>query len=306
MTFDPVLPWAILAVVAGALVVARGIGLWQGLRAARHRRVRVLLRGSGVTLAVLLILVAAARPVLVNDAPPGDTATEAGDNLNVFLVVDRSADSGVSDYGTEQRILGIRADITALTEHYPGARYALITFSSRAVMDWPLSEDVWSMRPTVAALTAYGGGQADVDAAAADRVLHDQLVQASQQYPGSRNVVLYFGSGAPGSLATQSDFELRSGLVSGGAVLGYGRADVIDEDRLRRTADQIGVPYGLREPGEPFRPDLPLADVSAEAADTTELYWVAALLAALLLLAEIYLSAREYRRGRIVRRDVAP
>lgn len=303
MTFQPLLPWPILAVVAAALALARLVALWRVLASAGSRRRRAVLRWTGVTLAVLLLIIATTRPALLNDNRR-DATPAAGADLNVFLVVDRSADSNIEDYGTgEPRIAGIRDDIAALTKQYPAARFALITFDSKASLDWPLSEDVWSLRPTIAALGPRNPGP-DANAGAADNVLRYQSIQAAQQYPGSRNVVLYFGSGAPGSQAPQDDFTVTRGTVSGGAVLGYGRSEAIDEAELRRLAAQLDTPYVHRDRGRPFRPDLPDSPHRVEA-DRIELYWLPALLAAALLLAEIHLSVREFRRGRIARRDLA-
>lgn len=302
MTFQPLLPWPILAVVAGALALARLVALWRVLASAGSRRRRAVLRWTGVTLAVLLLIIATTRPALLNDNRQDATPT-AGADLNVFLVVDRSADSNIEDYGNgEPRIAGMRDDIAALTKQYPAARFALITFAAKASLDWPLSEDVWSLRPTVAALGSSDAGR-DTNAGAADNVLRYQLIQATQQYPRSRNVVLYFGSGAPGSQAPQDDFTVTRGTVTGGVVLGYGRSDAIDEAELRRLAAQLDVPYVHRDLGQPFRPDLPDSPHRVEA-DRIEVYWLPALLAAGLLLAEIYLSVREFRRGRIARRDL--
>lgn len=307
MTFDPVLPWPILAVVAGALLFARLVALRQVLIANVHRprRARAALRWAGVTLTVLLLLLAVTRPALRDDRTRRDTTPAAGADLNVFLVVDRSA--GVADPDGDAgaaRIGPIRDDVAAVLKQYPGARYALVGFVSRASLDWPLSADVWSLQPTVAAL-APQDARADANAGAADNVLRYQLIQATQQYPGSRNVVLYFGSGAPGSRQPQGDFNLLGGSVAGGAVLGYGSGDAIDEPKLHRIAAQLGVPYERREAGRPFHPALPAAADRAEAVDRTELYWLPALVAAVLLLAEIYLSIRQFRRGRLARRDLA-
>jgi hypothetical protein len=312
MTFQPVLPWEILAVITGALAVARLIALRQVLLSAGRRRARAVLRWSGVTLAVLLLIVAATRPE-VDDETRGGTTVAAGENLNVFLIVDRSVDSHVEDYGPgEPRIAGMCDDIAALIKKYPAARYALVSFASRAALEWPLSEDVWTLRPTIAALRSRQSGPDvgfDVNAAAAGNVLRYQLIQAAQQYPGSRNVVLYFGSGAPNSPAPQDDFDLTQRSVDGGAVLGYGRTDAIDEAQLRRIAGQLRVPYAHRDPGQTFRPDLPDTPngtgTRTEAVERVELYWLPALLAAGLLLTEIYLSVRGFRRGRIARRDLA-
>ncbi|GAB3025491.1 vWA domain-containing protein [Mycobacterium bourgelatii] len=314
MTFQPVLPWAIFAVVVGALVLGRLVALRQLLWTNdTARRGRVVLRWGGVTLAVLLLLAATTRPALRHNEIRRGTAA-AGANLNVFLVVDRSADSGVADYGgtREQRIAGMRADIEAVLKRYPAARYALVAVGSRAVLEWPLSEDVWSLRPTVAALSTYQNepdAGSDVNNGAAGDVLRYQLAQAVQHYPGSRNAVLYFGSGAPGSRAPQHIFDVTQGRVDGGAVLGYGRSEAIDEPELRQAATDLGVPYLHRDPGQPFQPDLPDSPdgtrIEAAAAQRIELYWLPALLAAGLLLIEIYFSVREFRRGRIARRDLA-
>ena len=296
MTFQPVLPWPILAVVAGALLLARLVALRQALLLAGRRR-RAALRWTGVTLAVLLLIAATTRPAFLDDGNRRGATAAAGANLNVFLVVDQSAD--------EQRIAGMRDDIAALMKQYPAARYALIGFASKASLDWPLSEDVWSLRPTVAALGSQNAAS-DANAGAADNVLRYQLIEATQQYPGSRNVVLYFGSGAPGSRTPQGDFNVMRGSVAGGAVLGYGHADTIDEAELQRIAAQLDVAYLHRDLGQPLQPNLPDTRHSrADASERTELYWLPALLAAGLLLAEIYLSVREFLRGRIARRDLA-
>lgn len=308
MTFQPLLPWPILAVVAGALALARLVALRQVLLSSGRRRGRIALRWSGVTLAVLLLIAATTRPGYRQDENRRAAAPLAGENLNVFLIVDRSVDAGTQDDGVDHSPEAkISDDITAWIKQYPAARYALIGFTERASLDWPLSEDVWSLRPTIAALGSTPGGP-DVNAGAADTVLRYQLMQAAQEYPGSRNVVLYFGAGAPRSRAPQGDFDVSRGSVNGGAVLGYGRGDAIDEAELSRVAQQLGVPYLHREPGQPFRadlPDTPHGALAAETEERVELYWLPSLLAVGLLLAEIYLSVREFRRGRITRRDFA-
>lgn len=298
MTFQPLLPWAILAVVAGALVLARLVSLRQTLWLGGRRRGRAVLRWSGVTMAVLLLLAAATRPGLRTAETRSSTTAAAGENMNIFLVVDRSVD--------DPRIARMRDDIAALIEQYPAARYALIGFTARAALDWPLSEDVWTLRPEVAALGAYQDGP-EMNAGAAASIVRYQLIQAGQQYPGAPNVVLYLGSGAPDTRIPQDDFDPPRGSIAGGAVLGYGRGAGIDEDELRKIAGQLAVPYRHRDAAERFHldvPQLPDGTGTRRVAKRIELYWLPALLAAALLLAEIYVSVREFRRGRIARRDL--
>ena len=138
-------------------------------------------------------------------------------------------------------------------------------------------------------------------------MLRYQLIQATQQYPGSRNVVLYFGSGAPGSRAPQGDFNLMRGSVAGGAVLGYGRTDAIDEAELRRIAGQLDVPYVHRDLGQPFQPDLPDTPYQPGRRPSNGSNCTGCRRCSRrgCCSREIYLSVREFRRGRIARRDLA-
>ncbi|MGA5466043.1 VWA domain-containing protein [Mycobacterium sp. NPDC050041] len=315
MSVDPVLPGPILAVVAAALVVARLVTLRQVFVATGAQRRAAALRWSGLTLAVLLVLAALARPG-AGTVEADSAAAAPASGPNVFFVVDRSVDSGVADYGGRPRIEGMRTDIEALIERYPQARFAMISFAARPSLDWPLSDDAWSLEPVAAALTPYADppdAAAQVNVAAAANPLRYQLIQAGQQYPQSRNLVFYLGSGAGGSEAPQGRFELETGMVDGGAVLGYGTPGPdggapLDEAALQQVADQLGVPYARRDAGPPLESVLPApssADTeNAQNTPRTEWYWLFMLLAAALALAEIYLMVRELRRHRAARRAV--
>lgn len=302
MTFSPVVPPVLLIAVAVAALVLRLITMRQLARSPGQRWTTVW-RWSALTLAVALMLIAAARPALGGDSQE-TTATGSDDDAtaNVFLIVDRSADTPVAD---------IRRDVAALVDHYPQARFAMIAFAARSSLEWPLSDDNWSLKPVVAALTAYpdaAGG--DVNAAAAANVLRYQLIAAGQRSPGAQNLVFYFGSGAPASQAPQGEFDPVPGSVDGGAVFGYGATR--DEARLAAIADQLGVPFVPRDGSRPVTADAPdvggvrSARAGAEAPDHTDLYWVFTMAAGVLLLFEIYLTLREFRTSRAARRDEVP
>jgi hypothetical protein len=261
MTFQPVLPAALLVAIA-VVVVALRLLTMRRLHSTAGARWTTVWRWSGLTLAVLLILIAAARPGVEHGERGAAAAARSAQNTNVFLVVDRSADSAVEDYGDRQsRMSAIRSDIEALIDRYPQARFALIA--------------------------------------------------AGQQYPDSKSLVFYFGSGAAGSRAPQGEFDPTAGSVDGGAVYGYGAGK--DEPGLRRIAEQLGVPYVDRDKAGPIAESAPEgAGPQAERATTatgvagrTELYWVFTLLAAVLLLFELFASIRDVRRTRLARRDVA-
>jgi hypothetical protein len=312
MTFDPVLPPAMLLVIALVLIVIRLITMYQ-LHAAAGARWATVWRWCGLTLAVTLVMIAAMRPSLPTGGQQAAASTPSSANANVFLVVDRSPSSAVADYGDTSRMDGIRADIAGLIDRYPGARFAEIAFSSRASLDWPLSEDVWSLRPVTARLAPYSdpAGEATADAGAAANVLRYQLIAAGQQYRDSPNLVFYFGSGASGSSAPQGEFEAVAGTVDGGAVLGYGSPPTFDQTRLELIAGQLGVPYVHRMPGEPLHVETPNSTATQQttitaAAGRTELYWAFTVPASVLLLFELFLTVREIRRTRTAHRGASP
>lgn len=350
MTFDPVLPSGVLIAIASALIVIRMVALYRVLvRSASGRYLRVVLRWCGLTLAVMLVVAAAARPGLTVGAPDAqrDEITQTAAKLNVFFVVDRSVDSRVRDYADgESRMTGIRRDIEALITEYPRARFSVISFSSAASVDWPLSEDVWSLDSVIQGLSPYIRVTSDavfeVDPAAAAEVLRAKLASAREQFPGSENVVFYFSPGASETHSPATSFDIPDGDIAGGAVLGYGTPDggliptrwadgtllylldpstgqpvvsTLGEHTLQQVADDLDLPYIHREAGDPIGLVIPAVEPSESAEDPSslvanssafrrELYWLATLLAASLILFEIVLTIREYRRNRIAGGDV--
>ncbi|MET0702678.1 MAG: VWA domain-containing protein [Mycobacterium sp.] len=325
MTLHPVLPLAVLAVVAGLLAAGQIVALRRWQAGNRHRA--SLWRWLGMTAAAVLLLVAAARPVIV-DADQAASRTAGSTEPNVFLVVDRSPDMSVRDLDDRTRMEIARADIEALIDRYPGARFAVIGFASAPSLDWPLSADTWSLRPVMDAITPYAFGPDTVtqtNAGAANTVLRYQLITAAQQYPRARNLVFYLGAGAPESYFPAREFDPPAGSVDGGGVLGYGTAaggpipgteterSAVDDPVLRGVAEQLGVPFVPRSDAAPLAGVLPddrdSGGSAASVATTdgqTETYWLPALGAAVLILVELYLVLRAFRRSRLVGVDVLP
>ena len=291
MTFDPVLPPVALAALAVVILALRAVVLRSATRSGRWG----VLRWAATTGALMLVVLAAARPGV--DAEP--TADDAG--ANVFFVVDLSADSAIADVGGSTRMSAIREDIDALMAAHEGARFGVITFTSRPAVAWPLSGDAWSLRPLVDTLSPAVGPNAAADqanAAAAANVLRYQLIAARQRYPQAEELVYYFGSGAAQSTSPQSVFAAEA--VDGGAVFGYDAGD--GAARLRAISDQLGVPYVNRAAGDPVRAaETGSADAATltESPPRTEYYWVLTSLASALLLIEIGLTVRDLRRTRL-------
>ena len=242
--------------------------------------------------AAALLLVAVLRPT-IGDTGPGPTVIAGERDPSVFLLVDRSVAATA------------QADIAAVIDRYPGARFALIAFDERASLDWPLSADAWTLQPIVAALVP-AADETTANAGAANTVLRYQLIGAVQQFPKAQNLVYYFGSGAPNSTVPQREFQVPDAAVDGGAVVGYGDAG---SARLRSVAEQIGVDYLQRErtpsPGEETPADS--AQPSSETVSAPgglDLYWVLSGLAAVLILVELYRALNRLRRTHLDRIEV--
>jgi Ca-activated chloride channel homolog len=213
-------------------------------------------------------------------------------------------------------------------------------------MDWPLSDDAWSLQSVVKGLSPYTQAGPDAvnraDPVAARDLLRAKVDAAAKMFPGSQTLVFYFGEGAPGSRVPAAPIDLGRHKIAGGAVLGYGTpaggpipqswvggrkvyqtdpdgsgplTSTIDESRLEGIAAQLDVPYFHRESGQPISGIAPSAKRGATVQHDRdsqltvligrlELYWVFTMTAAALLLAEVVLTTREYRRNRMSTRDV--
>lgn len=288
MTVHPALPPVLLTILALSIlgIAAAAWSRWW----ATGRNRKAMWRLAGLTAAALLLVLAAVRPV-IGDGARTLPAGAADGEPNVFLLIDRSPTMSVD---------AVREDVTAIVDRYPKARIAVISFASAPRLDWPLSQDTWALRPTLTAMRPYAATADTVDRtnpAAASNLLRYQLISARQQFPRAENLVYYFGGGVSGPDAPPRDFVLADDSVDGGAVFGYG-ADR-DEAALRSVAEQIGVPYTAdpaSEVGDAVAPkDAPPPTASAWA---TETYWIPALLAAALVLAELFAVLRDIRRSR--------
>ncbi|WP_166907267.1 VWA domain-containing protein [Mycobacterium sp. DL440] len=295
MSLEPVLPPLLLAVLTVVLVAARVLTF--GRVRAQGGGWASVWRWSSLTAAGVLLLVAALGPTVggSHDAVP----RPAGDrDPNIFVLLDRSPEMSQRGADGRSRMAAARDDVASLIERYPDARFALIGFADRPSVVWPLSADTWSLRPVLAATDAYAATPgANVGAAAS--VLRYQLISAVQQFPRAQNLVFYLGAGAPDSQAPQREFELPEDAVDGGAVLGYGNAGT---QALRGVAEQIGVPFVPRAGVTPLEVALPAdkspsqSPVAVPDRAAVELYWVFAGVAALLILIELYLVLRGFRR----------
>jgi Ca-activated chloride channel homolog len=333
MTFQPVLPWWLLLPLIAAAMAFLGWQLYGGRRKGRQWHVGSS-RRAGLRHATLVLLLAGAalRPGL-----PGGTAPAASADLNVFFVVDTTTSMVAEDHGNGRpRMEGVRHDIMAIAAELPGARFSVLTFDTKGHVRMPLTTDTLALETITSVLepqvTAYAKGSS---ISAARQVLAERLTAARDSHPERPRLVFYLGDGEQTSSAAPEPLGMGNGLVSGGAVLGYGTpaggrmkentgmasdggdresryvqdavgrdaVSVIDEGRLREIASQLQVPYVHRAAGDPAAPMLQQArpgttesgENDASLPGKRELYWVFAAGAFALALVEFGVVLRRVR-----------
>ena len=263
LTFDPLVPVPVL-VVAVAVAGDRRLDLDPARR--RPRAIGVV-RWSAMG---LLLLLAAADPAL-----GGGRAAVKRSDANVLFVVDTTGSMAAEDYdGTEPRLVGVRHDVLALADEFPGATFSLVTWNSKTRVIVPWTTDRGALDSAVELLrqewTQYAKGTR----------LDEALPTMRQLLPRSGPTVATTScSSSPTASRRSSRRRSRSSAlddaVAGGAVLGYGTAEGarmhvyvgrdenpelyihdydtgtdavsrIDEANLTRIADEMGVPYAHR------------------------------------------------------------
>lgn len=274
MTFLPIAPAWVLAFLLVSAVVAvwwhpRQSGSGQSL--GGHWR---------LTVAIVLLGVAALRPGV-----PGGEAEATAANLNVYFVVDTTSSIIAEDWGGEYpRVAGVRGDVADLALALSGARYSIVTFDQEARVRLPLTTDTTALDAALATLlpepAEYSRGSSVTEA---DERLGTLLQQAAERHPERGRIVFYLGDGEQTAEGQPPPFTIPASLIQGGAVLGYGTSDggrmkstrarydespsylqdpttggdavsVIDENRLRQLAAQLGLPYHHRVAGESVLP----------------------------------------------------
>lgn len=268
MRFDPLVPGPVLAVlaaaVAGAVVVWRRRGQGQ-----RHDLATVRWAAMGV-----LALLVAIDPTIGG----GRVAVKRSD-ANVLFVVDTTGSMAAADYVDGQpRLVGVRDDVMALSDEFPGAHFSLITWNSKTRIIVPWTTDRGALDSAVMLLrqerTLYAAGSRLDEPLA---MMRQALPRATSE--GGYDVVFFLSDGEHTETPVAQSFDALSDEVSGGAVLGYGTTDGarmrvyigrdeepdqfihdyetgtdaisrIDEANLNAIANDLGVPYVHRtEPG---------------------------------------------------------
>lgn len=265
-------PWALILVAVGLGGVV-GIALWRSRRDADGRTWAWVRRG----LMVAMVLAIGATPAVVAESK------EVVTNVELYIVVDRTGSMAAEDYnGSQPRLTGVKSDVVALTEAFPGARYSIIAFDSQATRQLPLTSDARAVESWADTLqqenTWYSSGSA------IDRpleVLRTILETAAADNPQDVRLIYFLSDGEntdgdqSSGDASPDGYQELAAYVDGGAVLGYGTTaggrmkewtgvedpnrpyiqdpsggdavSRIDEGNLTALASNLGVPYIHRE-----------------------------------------------------------
>ncbi len=279
--------------------------------------------GARVLWALRLLLLLACFVMLLRPGIPGGaTQTLATDtDTDIVLVVDTTASIVAEDWDDGRpRLDGVREDVRAIVEEYPGARFALITSDAAAELRMPLTTDTTALigsldvlRPEV---TSQSRGSSIGIAAP---LLSETLAAAAESSPDRARMVFYFGDGEQTVETAPEPFTASAKYTDAGGVFGYGTAEggpmritggglgadegyieyeganalsVIDERNLATVAEQLGVEYEHRTadaaPSLPAAPSTTTSYAeSGEVGNVTELYWIAALVIVALLGVEL-------------------
>jgi Ca-activated chloride channel family protein len=262
ITLDPVLPPALLLLLAAAL---GAFVLWR-LVAERRTRPAWALR----LVAVLLLLLVGLRPVIPAEV---DQRPTSSGGLEVYIAVDTTSSMAAEDWNgpadATTRLDGVKADIAEMAGALPGAGFSLITFDGQAVQRVPLTSDGSALLSASDVLTqeitAYSTGSS-IDEPV--ELLARVLGAAEEENPDQQRVLFYLGDGEQTVEAEPGGFADLAQYISGGAVLGYG---TIEGAQMRQFggfsnpfADGGGQAPGAAQP-DAVQPDY-IQDYSGGAA----------------------------------------
>ncbi|WP_455903966.1 vWA domain-containing protein [Microbacterium sp.] len=324
MIFQPVLNVFLLALLCAPVAALAVIALAKA-------------KGSDRALwAMRLVMLLACFVMFLRPGIPGGATETLATDTDIVLVVDTTASIVAEDWnGDEPRLDGVRADVQAIVDEYPGARFALITFDASADLRMPLTTDTTALVSSLEVLRPEVTSQSRGSSIGiANQLLTDTLSNAAEASPDRSRMVFYFGDGEQTVTSPPEPFDGNEELTDAGAVLGYGTAEggpmrlttggvdgssseyieyqganalsVIDEANLEAIAADLGVEYQHRTAdAELTLPGAPSTTTSyAESGSVgtvTELYWIAALVVVALLGVELARASMLVARLRLLR-----
>lgn len=326
MIFQPILHPAFLLLL---FIPLAAIAVTATMRASGGARTLWMLR----VLLVIACFALALRPGI----PGASTSQTLAANTDIVFVVDSTASIVAEDWADgKPRLDGVREDIAAIVANYPGARFALITFDASAQLRLPYTTDATALITALNVLRPEVTSQSRGSSIGIAHRMLQSTLQGAANSPSERSrMVFYFGDGEQTTAGMPESFAASASLTDAGVVFGYGTDEggpmritnvtnsggveyieyagsramsVIDEQALRGIAADLGIDYQRRSAGTAM--DLPVAPTSTlstagSTRDVAELYWIAAIVIALLLAFELARSAAQMiRLGRLPMKGV--
>ncbi len=272
-----------------------------------------------ITVLALLALVVAGPELGATEV-----ATTSTRQVTIIMVVDRTKSMDALDLSSGPRVARLRSDLTELVRSLPRARFALISFATRAKVDVPLTGDLAVVEDALARLDLEDPLQAE--GSRLDRPLEKVrtlVEQAVDHEPDGSTSIVMASDGENTDDGVQASYAPIGRLVSDGVVLGYGTEDGgrmtlaggrdlsegfvpqrnsqqpaisrLDPTNLRSVADELGVPYVQRDTATGI--DAIAARLGADTVESTtiagrDLTWLFAVLLVLLALLELRSSWR--------------
>lgn len=319
MILQPVLHPLLLVLLFAPVI---GLVVWVIVRPGSQSAVR----GHRALWSLRLVMVLACFVMLLRPGIPGGATQTLATDTDILLVVDTTASIVAEDWdGDQPRLDGVRADVQALIQEYPGARFALVTFDAAAQLRMPLTTDTTALVGSLGVLrpevTSQSRGSSIGIAAP---LVAETLASAAEASPDRSRMVFYFGDGEQTVTSPPESFGESAAYTDAGAVFGYGTAEggpmritsgsvgtsadpgaeeyiefegadalsTIDEANLEAVADELGVAYEHRTAETAATlPEAPSTTTSyadaGEVGNVIELYWIAALLIVALLGVEL-------------------
>lgn len=205
-----------VTVILLALCVA---GWYAGRRSNRHATADWIRR----SLMVLCVTALGLTP-----STPRESVEQVS-NAEIYFFVDETGSMMANDYtGGEPRITGVKADINAIIDEFPGARYSVVVFGATATQDVPLTTDARAIRSWTDAYstewTMYSHGSSINRPV---EVAHDLLSRSAEERPQNIRLVFVLTDGESTQAAHSNrddpvEWQSIAPYVDGGAVLGYG------------------------------------------------------------------------------------
>lgn len=215
MRFEPFLPLLVIILFVTLGLVAIGWVLYHTKRQDKQWSLPWFRRAGLIVLVALMLL---------GPSFPGAVSSPGVANLDVLFVVDTTASMGALDYdGKQLRIAGVKKDMLAIADKLKGAHIGIITFDAKATTVLAFSSDNSTFSGAVQTIhrEIYGTS----NGSAIDKPVElaaEQLKARKAANPERSRLLFYMGDGEQTSQGKVGSFSSLTGLIDGGAVLGYG------------------------------------------------------------------------------------